>query len=331
MQNARAARCLAWSLPGLSWALLLTAQPAHADAALPEPTPAAREAEGWHEALLDRVAADLRAGRPLVAEVHVALCSNNVLTCGGHGLGAGGDLTRNLYWATSGGFRGWFDRKGSGWARAARTAGNAAAELEVAVWHRRVTPGAVWRRRGVRAPFDVYVVASAWNGDAPDDAIGAYLADLYGVAPRVVRLDDGSFIDAGGAAQLVSYVGHDRFMDYDNGVDWSAIESRAPRGAPTKGTVVMACKTAQWLGGTIPSPARVPLLMTRDFVFAGAHAFDGALDAFTRGAGLAAIRESAAHAYATGQGTSFDRVQSVFTNPSHRRWLPGRASARPEH
>jgi hypothetical protein len=27
------------------------------------------------------------AGRPIVAEVHVGLCDNRILRCGGHGLG----------------------------------------------------------------------------------------------------------------------------------------------------------------------------------------------------------------------------------------------------
>ena len=75
----------------------------------------ATEADGWHAALLDDIAADLAAGKPLVVEAHVPLCSNQVLRCGGHGLGDGDAPDTNLYWATSGGFEGWFGRKGSGW------------------------------------------------------------------------------------------------------------------------------------------------------------------------------------------------------------------------
>ena len=44
-------------------------------------------ADAWLDGLRERVAADLRAGRPLVVEAHVALCDNSVIRCGGHGLG----------------------------------------------------------------------------------------------------------------------------------------------------------------------------------------------------------------------------------------------------
>src|SRR5262245_18093707 len=74
-------------------------------------------------ALYADVARDLASGRPLVAEVHVALCDNAIIRCGGRGLGDGDDLGRNLYWATSGGLRGWFERRGSGWTRVARSSG----------------------------------------------------------------------------------------------------------------------------------------------------------------------------------------------------------------
>jgi hypothetical protein len=291
----------------------------------------ATPAAAWHEALLDHVAADLRAGRPLVIEAHVALCSNDIINCGGHGLGDGDDLRRNLYWATSGGFRGWFDRKGSGWApvRVQAQAGGAGAAgvLETAAWRRRVDPGPEWRRRGVSRPFDVYVVALAWRGAAIDDAIKAYVADLYGEAPRRLALDGGVSIEAGGRAHLVGYVGHNRWMDLD-GYDRATAEKLAAPSPSPRGTVVMACRTAQWLGGVLPSPTRVPLLMTRDFVFAGAHGFEGAASAFAAGADLGTIRAAAARAYAAGESKPLSRVDGAFVNPSDRRWVAGRAAAR---
>src|SRR5581483_5447506 len=76
---------------------------------------AQREAEAWLDGLYDRVAADNKAGRPLVFQVHVALCDSTIIRCGGHGLGDGESLKTNLYWASSGGFVGWFRRRGSPW------------------------------------------------------------------------------------------------------------------------------------------------------------------------------------------------------------------------
>jgi hypothetical protein len=65
---------------------------------------------------------------------------------------------------------------------------------------------------------------------------------------------------------------------------------------------------------------RVPLLMTRSLLFAGAGAFEGAVTAFAGGDGLARIRLAAAENHALGQKRPVERVRGAFTNPSHARW-----------
>ena len=62
-------------------------------------------------ALTDRVTADLAAGRPVVIDVHVPLCDNDVLRCGNAKLGDGDRPEGNLYWATTEGVRRWFDKR----------------------------------------------------------------------------------------------------------------------------------------------------------------------------------------------------------------------------
>ncbi len=259
------------------------------------------------------VAADLAAGRPLVVQVHVALCDNQIIDCGGRGLGDGDDLARNLYWATSGGLRGWFERRGSGWTRVAR-AGRHGDVLETVVYRRRVAPGPAWRRRGVRAPFDLYVVAEAWRGRAIEGALDAFVADLYGGDARVVALDGGGAVAAGGAARLVAYVGHNGWMD--------RARLRWPSGgsARAKGFVAIACLTRDYLARAIGGPTRVPLVLTRDLVFAGSHALDGAVQAFAGGGSFDDIRQAAARAYADGERKAVGRVETVFTNPGDRKW-----------
>ena len=68
----------------------------------------------WLARLYDTVAADLALGKPLVVHVHVPLCSNELIWCGNERLGDGDSPRSNLYWATSGGFRGWFGRRDLG-------------------------------------------------------------------------------------------------------------------------------------------------------------------------------------------------------------------------
>ena len=79
-----------------------------------EPAPAAAgTADDWLASLYDDVAADLTDGKPLVVHAHVPLCDNNIIRCGRRGLGDGDNPKTNLYWATSGGFIGWFGRRGA--------------------------------------------------------------------------------------------------------------------------------------------------------------------------------------------------------------------------
>jgi len=274
-------------------------------------------AERWLERLQADVAADLVAGRPLVVQVHVPLCDNDVLRCGGGRLGDGDDPAGNLYWATSGGFRGWFGRRGSGWKQVLVARDPQPEVLELRVWRRWVEPPARLRARGVRERFPVYVVAHAWRGESIRSAMAAYAADLFARAGDVRRIElpDGTSIAAGGGARLVAFVGHNGWMDV-SGFRWPA----APADAPRRGTIAVACITEDYLVPAVPSERRVPLLFTRSLLFAGAHAFEGAVTAFALGLDMADIREGAVRAYAAGQGKPLPRVRAAFTNPADRRW-----------
>ena len=270
--------------------------------------------EAWLASLYDRVAADVQAGVPVVVQAHVPLCDNNIIRCGRRGLGDGDDPDRNLYWATSGGFRGWFKRKDRGWRLVHQGPHGHRDILEVMVWRRQFSATRAWRARGVSSSFPVYVVAFAWRGSAIEAAMDAYADDLFGARPRVVILADGTELQAGGAAHIVAYVGHNGWMDV-NDYAWPARTQTA-----RKGTIAVACITADYLAEDVVAEGRVPLLMTRTLLFAGAHSFEGAVSEFARGGSLKRIRRAAISAYAQGQGKSETRVSSAFTNPADKRW-----------
>lgn len=275
----------------------------------------ARAAARWLDALYDEMAPELAAGRPLVVEVHVPLCDNDILRCGRGRLGDGEDADGNLYWATSGGFRGWFGRTGSRWHLVHRVRAPEEDVVELRVWHRRVAPGPALRARGVRKPVAVYVVAHAWRGEAIGRAMAAYAADLFGGPARRVALPGGPMLAAGGAARLVAFVGHNGWMDVSD-FAWPRPPARAAR----KATVAIACITEDYLVPAVPDERRVPILFTRSLLFAGAHAFEGAVSAFAAGEDLTGIREGAVRAYAAGQKKPLPRVRAAFTNPADRRW-----------
>ena len=270
----------------------------------------------WLNALYEEIARDLVRAKPLVVQVHVPLCDSNIIRCGNERLGDGNNPSTNLYWSTSGGFKGWFKTVG-GWKRVAQTTSASGPILERIVWRKTVGPTSNWRSRGVRKRFNVYVVAFAWRGDAISQAIDQYVDDLYGATATEVVLKDGTQLQAGGAAHVVDYVGHNGWMDIPP-YDWKRAAAKQAR--RKKATIAVACLTADYLAKPVSDTHRVPLLMTTSLLFAGAHSFEGAVSAFANGNSLAQIRNRAVKNYARGQKKLFRRVRGGFTNPSDKRW-----------
>ncbi len=265
--------------------------------------------------LTERVVEDVKAGKPLVVEVHVPLCDNSIIPCGNPKLGDGENPETNLYWATTPGFGRWFIRRGSGWKRV-KLEGTETGDkdvLAVHVYRRTVSAPAAWRKLGAPKQFELDLVVRAWRGTAIDRALAAYAQDISGGGTRTVKLDGGGTLDGGSAAQLVAWVGHNRLMDVST-FDW-------PKPAATKqGTIAIACHTAAYMEESVSAPARVPLLMTRDFLFSNAAPLEAAVLAFASGGSYAAIRSDATVAYAGVQKRPVAKIAGVFTNPADRRW-----------
>ncbi len=270
----------------------------------------------WLAGLTDRVIADVTAGKPLVVEVHVPLCESTIIACGNKKLGDGDNPDTNLYWSTTPGFGEWFARRGSGWKRmlkqTAATSGDADI-LAVHVYRRSVTTPAAWKKRGAPAKLEIDIVVHGWRGTAIDRALAAYAADVSGSVARTLTLDDGSTLNAGGAAQIVAWVGHNRLMDLES-FQWPT------PGTMTKGAIAIACHTAAYMEESVPSATRVPLLMTRDFLFANAAPLEATVLAFAGGGNYAKIRLDAATAYAGVQKREVRQVFGAFTNPADKRW-----------
>lgn len=270
----------------------------------------------WLAGLTDRVIADLAAGKPLVVEVHVPLCEQTIIACGNARLGNGDNPQTNLYWSTTPGFGSWFARRGSGWKRVLRQQAGETGDkdiLELLVYRRSVTTPAPWRKRGAPATFEIDLVVRAWRGTAIDRALAAYAADLSGGAAHTLTLADQTTLEVGGAAQIVAWVGHNRLMDLAP-YTWPA------PGASTKGAIAIACHTAAYMEDNVPSSTRVPLLMTRDFLFANAAPLEATVLAFATGGSYGKIRIDAATAYAGVRERTVKQVAGAFTNPADRRW-----------
>lgn len=276
---------------------------------------AAATADDWLASLTDRVIDDLAAGKPLVVEVHAPLCESTIIACGNAKLGDGDNPATNLYWSTTPGFGEWFARRGSGWKRVLATTSDTGDSdvLALHVYRRMVATPAAWRKRGVAKQFELDVVIHGWRGKAIDRALAAYAADVSGQGSRTITLADESKLEAGGAAQLVAFVGHNRLMDLDH-FEWPA------PGTEAKGAIAIACDTAPYMKKEVSAATRVPLLMTSDLLYANAAPLEAAVLAFATGGGYAQIRRDAATAYAGVREKSVAHVIGAFTNPSDKRW-----------
>jgi hypothetical protein len=274
------------------------------------------EEQAWLGDLTARVVEDLAAGRPLVAQVHVPLCDNTIIACGNAKLGNGDNPETNLYWATTPGFGKWFARKDGGWKRVLKQTEADSGDkdlLAVHVYRKTVSASAAWKKQGAPAKFEIDIVVYGWRGTAIDRALDAYALDSAGSGTRTLTLADGTTLAAGGAAQLVAWVGHNRLMDLD------AYTWPAPAAKPM-GTIAIACHTASYMEAEVSAPTRVPLLMTRDFLFANAAPLEATVLAFAGGESYAKLRSAAAAAYAKVQKKEVRKVAGAFTNPSDRRW-----------
>ncbi len=278
------------------------------------PTRASSTTDEWLGGLTDKVIADLTAGKPLVVEVHVPLCDNELTRCGNAKLGDGDNPSTNLYWSTTPGLGVWFARKGSGWKRVVHLTSDTGDKdvLELHVYRRTVTASRAWREKGAPRTFEVDVVIHGWRGSAIDRALAAYAADVSGKGTREIAVADDT-IAAGGAARIVAFVGHNRLMDLDS-YEWPAA------GSEEKGTIAIACHTSSYMKREVSAKTRVPLLMTNDFLFSNAAPLEAAVLAFARGGGYAQIRVDAATAYAQVQKREVKRVVGAFTNPADKRW-----------
>jgi hypothetical protein len=281
--------------------------------------------ETWLAALTERVVEDLKAGRPLVVQVHAPLCDATIIPCGNAKLGDGDSLETNLYWSTTPGFGKWFSRRGGGWKKVMERRGEETGDgalLALLVYRRTMNASAAWRKRGAPKRFEVYVVICGWRGKAIDRALAAYAREVSGLDERVIALPESTELSdephreplrAGGSAQLVAFSGHNRLMDV------GAYEWPAPAKRPI-GVIAVACLTADYMEERVPAATRVPLLMTRDFLFANAAPVEAIALSFARGGGYREMRLAAAEAYAGVQKKDVKRVFGAFTNPQDRRW-----------
>jgi hypothetical protein len=249
-----------------------------------------------------RMDGDVAAGKPLVAQVIVALCDNQYqgIVPVPAQLGHGDDPKTNLYWGAMYGVKSWF-RRSREWASIAVARSPDPRVLERVLFKR------VVQRAGKSVP--VYLLAEAWNGRHIDAAIQHFLELGRGQHVAVEALDGGD-IAFGGAAHLVAFVGHNGLMDFPAPkLRDTAIGSDGPRA-----TVVLACFSDRYFTPLFTRKA-APLLMTTGLMAPEAYSLDAAVTHWFTIGRASDAETAAAQAYARHQKISERAAQRLFITP----------------
>jgi hypothetical protein len=252
--------------------------------------------------LTRRMDADLAAGKPLVAHLVVALVDNQHqgIVPVPAALGDGSDPKSNLYWGAMYGVRSFF-RRSSDWQLLPVAAAADARILDRVIFRRAFT------RNGV--PGEIFLVAEAWHGEHIAAAIQRFLEINRGEHLESLRVGE-RMIEAGGAAHVIVFVGHNGLMDF-----------AAPSLPPTRAramphaSVVLACFSDDYFSSLL-RPDSLPLLMTTGLMAPEAYTIDAALQTWFDGASPTAVRTAAAGAYARYQRVSERAALRLFVSPS---------------
>jgi hypothetical protein len=254
------------------------------------------------EQVAQRRDADFAAGRPLVVHVVVALCDNahQGIVPVPAALGDGANPKTNLYWGAMYGVRTFFQRSPR-WKSVPIPASQDQHVLERVAFRGEVVRDG---RHG-----DIYLVAEAWDGRYMAEAIRYFLELNRGEHVELLQIG-GRQVDAGGAAHLIAFVGHNGLMDFE-----APVLPRSSVTAAPQASVVLACISDSYFTPLLA----VPLLMTSGLMAPEAYTLDAVVVAWFSGQDAAGVRQAAASTYARFQHTSEQAALRLFRVPKPRR------------
>jgi hypothetical protein len=194
-------------------------------------------------------------------------------------LGHGSDPPRNLYWGAAFGVKTYF---------------KASHEWEL-LWSGRGSKGAILERCVFKNnKEDIFLIADAYEGSQIKSAVNDFLSAAAGINLEKisVRMNSAEIpLTIGGGADLVVYVGHDAFMDFQ------IPPITGTKGAKPRRTIVLACASKAYFGPYIRRTGAEPLLWTIGLMAPEAYTLKAALDGWVAGEDDEAIRRRAAQAY----------------------------------
>jgi hypothetical protein len=225
---------------------------------------------------------------PRTVHVYVALADNKYqgIVPVPATLGNGDDPSRNLYWGAAYGVRTFF-KASSDWQVVSCGAGPKPSILERCVFKHRAS--------------GVYLVADAYEGKQIRAAVTDFLTAASGNGSEKLQVAANSgevILNIGGAADLIAYVGHDAFMDFQ------VVPVAAGKERSSRSVIVLACASKIYFAPYLKAAGAKPLLWTTNLMAPEAYTLKAALDGWIAGESDEQIQQRAAEAYSKYQKCS---------------------------
>jgi hypothetical protein len=194
-------------------------------------------------------------------------------------LGNGSDPQRNLYWGAAFGLKTFF-KASKEWELISSGHPSNQAILERCIFKYREE--------------DVLLVADAYEGSQIKSAVSDFLSAAAGKGAEkiIVKVNSAeSSISISGDADLLVYVGHDAFMDFQ------IPPIAGSKGSKQRRTIVLACASKSYFTPYIRQTGAEPLLWTTGLMAPEAYTLKAALEGWIAREDDEAIRLRAAQAY----------------------------------
>jgi hypothetical protein len=194
-------------------------------------------------------------------------------------LGNGSDAQRNLYWGAAYGVKTFF-KSGDEWQLLSCGRGPKESILERCLFKNRNE--------------DVFLVADAYQGSEIKSAVTDFLSAAAGKTSEDIRAKVNAAdvsIAAGGAADLLAYVAHDAFMDFQ------IVPIAGAKGNKPRRTIILACASKAFFSPYLRQTGAQPLLWTTGLMAPEAYTLRAALTGWIANEADEAIRRRAAEAY----------------------------------
>lgn len=233
-----------------------------------------------------------------IIHVLVALCDNEhqgIVPVPAH-LGNGEDLQGNLYWGAAYGVRSFFAKSGD-WKLVEQTHNPTSAVLERCIFKNKNAA--------------VFLVADAYRGAEIMKAIVDFFDYASGGRVDVIDAAESSkhpSINAGGAADLIVFVGHNGLMDFD-------LQSYpTQRNSGRRGAIILCCASKSYFSAPLRRAGADPILWTNGLMAPEAYVLKAALDGWIANESGERIRSRAAEAYNSYQHCGLKAARALFSS-----------------